>query len=234
MSVARTVLLKISDNQWLRANGTRLPFVRRAVSKFMPGESFDDMLLATKATAREGIGAVFTRLGENVKDLAEAEGVARHYLDVIDRIQRAGDFVRAVDQAHPARPRHRSRARLRAPARSRRSRAGGRQLLVGRHGAVLVCRRDARPDAASEAGIPGGGRLSSGLLVSHPAGSRGRPVARHRRAARQGRLQRAGGRGLSEEERRGCELLRAGAADAVGGRAGPQDRARCLARTIWI
>ena len=38
MSVARTVLLKISDNQWLRDNGTRLPFVRRAVSKFMPGE----------------------------------------------------------------------------------------------------------------------------------------------------------------------------------------------------
>ena len=90
MSVARTVLLKISDNQWLRANGTRLPFVRRAVSKFMPGESFDDMLQATQATANEGIGAVFTRLGENVKDLAEAEGVARHYLDVIDRIRALG------------------------------------------------------------------------------------------------------------------------------------------------
>jgi proline dehydrogenase len=87
MSVARTVLLKISDNQWLRANGTRLPFVRRAVSKFMPGESFDDMLVATKATANEGIGAVFTRLGENVKDLAEADAVARHYLEVIDRIR---------------------------------------------------------------------------------------------------------------------------------------------------
>jgi proline dehydrogenase len=87
MSVARTVLLKISDNQWLRANGTRLPFVRRAVSKFMPGESFDDMLSATEATAAEGIGAVFTRLGENVKDLAEADAVARHYLEVIDRIR---------------------------------------------------------------------------------------------------------------------------------------------------
>ena len=90
MSVARTVLLKISDNQWLRANGTRVPFVRRAVSKFMPGESFDDMLVATQATAGEGIGAVFTRLGENVKDLAEAEAVARHYLEVIDRIRALG------------------------------------------------------------------------------------------------------------------------------------------------
>jgi proline dehydrogenase len=87
MSVARTVLLKVSDNQWLRANGTKVPFIRRAVSKFMPGESFDDMLAAAKATATEGIGAVFTRLGENVKDLGEADGVARHYLDVIDRIR---------------------------------------------------------------------------------------------------------------------------------------------------
>ncbi len=90
MSVARTVLLKISDNQWLRANGTKVPFVRRAVSKFMPGESVDDMLVAAKATANEGIRAVFTRLGENVKDLAEADGVARHYLEVIDRIGALG------------------------------------------------------------------------------------------------------------------------------------------------
>ena len=87
MSLARTALLKISDNQWLRANGTRLPFVRRAVSKFMPGESFDDMLVAARATAKEGIQAVFTRLGENVKDLSEANAVARHYLDGIDRIR---------------------------------------------------------------------------------------------------------------------------------------------------
>jgi proline dehydrogenase len=86
MSVARTVLLKVSDNQWLRANGTKVPFIRRAVSKFMPGETFDDMLVAAKATAAEGIAAVFTRLGENVKDLAEADAVARHYVEVIDRI----------------------------------------------------------------------------------------------------------------------------------------------------
>jgi proline dehydrogenase len=87
MSVARTVLLRISDNQWLRANGTKLPFVRRAVSTFMPGESFDDMVAAAEATAATGIRAVCTRLGENVTDLAEADAVARHYLDGIDRIR---------------------------------------------------------------------------------------------------------------------------------------------------
>ena len=87
MSLARTALLKISDNAWLRANGTKLPFVRRAVSRFMPGETFDDMLAAARATRAEGIQAVFTRLGENVKDLSEADGVARHYLEGIDRIR---------------------------------------------------------------------------------------------------------------------------------------------------
>src|SRR5688500_7700178 len=90
MSVARTVLLKISDSQWLRANGTKLPFVRRAVSKFMPGEGFDDMIAAATTTAAEGIGAVFTRLGENVKDRSEADAVARHYFEVIDRIRALG------------------------------------------------------------------------------------------------------------------------------------------------
>lgn len=86
MSVARTILLKVSDNQWLRANGTRVPFIRRAVTRFMPGESFDDMLGAAKATAAEGMAAMFTRLGENVKDLGEADLVASHYLQGIDRI----------------------------------------------------------------------------------------------------------------------------------------------------
>jgi proline dehydrogenase len=87
MSVARTVLLKVSDNQWLRQNGTRLPFIRRAVSRFMPGESFEEMIAAARATAADGIAAVFTRLGENVKDLGEADAVAGHYLDGIDRLR---------------------------------------------------------------------------------------------------------------------------------------------------
>jgi proline dehydrogenase len=86
MSVARTVLLKVSDNQWLRQNGTRLPFIRRAVSRFMPGESFEEMIAAARATAADGIAAVFTRLGENVKDIGEADAVARHYLEGIDRL----------------------------------------------------------------------------------------------------------------------------------------------------
>ena len=72
MSLARTALLKISDSQWMREHGVKAPFVRRAVATFMPGETAADMLNAATAQAAEGIGAVFTRLGENVADMAEA------------------------------------------------------------------------------------------------------------------------------------------------------------------
>ena len=90
MSVMRSVLLAASDNAWLRANATRFGFVRRAVTRFMPGEEFDDMLGAARALRPSGIEAVFTRLGENVTDWAEAEFVTRHYLEALDRIGDAG------------------------------------------------------------------------------------------------------------------------------------------------
>ena len=86
----RAVFLAASENRWLREHGVRAPFVRRAVSKFMPGETFDDMLRAARAMPAEGIHTVFTRLGENVSDLAEAQGVADHYVEGIGQIRRAG------------------------------------------------------------------------------------------------------------------------------------------------
>ncbi|HTM33755.1 MAG TPA: proline dehydrogenase family protein [Vicinamibacterales bacterium] len=90
MSIARTLILKVSDNTWLREHGTRVPFIRRAVSRFMPGEEFDDMLEAARGLESSGIASVFTRLGENVRDRAEADAVAAHYIDGITRIRRLG------------------------------------------------------------------------------------------------------------------------------------------------
>jgi proline dehydrogenase len=83
----RALLLKASDNRWLREHGVRAPFVRRAVSRFMPGETFDDMLRAARELQPERLDTVFTRLGENVTDLAEAAAVADHYLQGVTRIE---------------------------------------------------------------------------------------------------------------------------------------------------
>jgi proline dehydrogenase len=86
----KAVFLAASENRWLREHGVRAPFVRRAVSKFMPGETFDDMLRAASAMPAQGIDTVFTRLGENVRDLAEAQAVSEHYVQGIEQIRRAG------------------------------------------------------------------------------------------------------------------------------------------------
>ena len=83
----RALLLKASDNRWLREHGVRAPFVRRAVSRFMPGETFDDMLGAAQQLQTQRIDSVFTRLGENVTDLGEAHAVASHYLEGVTRIR---------------------------------------------------------------------------------------------------------------------------------------------------
>jgi proline dehydrogenase len=87
MSVVRGVLLAGSESRWLREHATRWRFVRGAVSRFMPGETLEAALDATRSL---GIGTVLTQLGENVRDLEQASGVTRHYLDVLDRVQRDG------------------------------------------------------------------------------------------------------------------------------------------------
>ena len=52
----------------------------------MPGEQFDAALQAAIKFKADGIGALFTRLGENVKDLSEARVVVEHYESVFARL----------------------------------------------------------------------------------------------------------------------------------------------------
>ena len=72
MSIMRSMLLAASQNQWLRHRAVNYSFVRRSVSRFMPGEKLDDALNAAQVLSQKKIGAVFTHLGENIKDRAEA------------------------------------------------------------------------------------------------------------------------------------------------------------------
>jgi proline dehydrogenase len=87
MDILRSVLLAGSQSRWLREHATRHGFVRRAVSSFMPGETVEAALEATRAL---GVGTVLTQLGENVSDLEQARGVTRHYLDVLERVRQSG------------------------------------------------------------------------------------------------------------------------------------------------
>jgi proline dehydrogenase len=86
----RRFLLWCARNPWLRTHIPRLPGVRRAVRRFMPGETVEEALTAGEALEAGGIPALYTRLGENLTDLTQADAVAAHYHALIDEIARRG------------------------------------------------------------------------------------------------------------------------------------------------
>lgn len=77
----------MASNAWLKERVPRLWFARRAVRRFMPG---DDATAALDAAVRfqiEGIGTLFTKLGENLTRIEEATAVADHYVELIAGIR---------------------------------------------------------------------------------------------------------------------------------------------------
>ncbi|HEV2027625.1 MAG TPA: proline dehydrogenase family protein [Candidatus Dormibacteraeota bacterium] len=86
----RSLLLWCAQNPWLSAHVPRWKFARRAVRRFLPGEEFEDALKAAVDFKAKGIGALFTRLGENVADLSEAREVVEHYESVFAKAVAAG------------------------------------------------------------------------------------------------------------------------------------------------
>ena len=90
MSLARNAILWAADNPWLREHLPHLRFVRRTVSRFMPGETLDAALGAATRLGNDGIPTIVTELGENVRTRDEAEAVADHYIDAYDKIADRG------------------------------------------------------------------------------------------------------------------------------------------------
>jgi proline dehydrogenase len=90
MGVMRTLLLAGSQSTWLRERATRWRFVRRATSRFMPGERLEDALGAAVGLKSQGISTILTHLGENVATEAEAQAVADHYIEAQDQVRATG------------------------------------------------------------------------------------------------------------------------------------------------
>jgi proline dehydrogenase len=87
MGIMRSAFLRASKSQWLSRQVRDRRFVRRAVSRFMPGEDAESALQAAQQFVGLNIPTVLTQLGENVADAGEAKAVTRHYTGVLDRIQ---------------------------------------------------------------------------------------------------------------------------------------------------
>jgi len=86
----RRVFLWAARNPWLRDRLPRMRFMRRAVRRFMPGETMESALDAAAPLQAVGIGTMYTKLGENLESLAEADAVADHYVAVLDAIKARG------------------------------------------------------------------------------------------------------------------------------------------------
>ncbi len=90
MSIPRKILLWSSQNTWMKRNIPDLFFVKKALKRFMPGESIESALSESEKLKHYGIGTVFTKLGENINTLSDAEAVAAHYPDVLSKIEISG------------------------------------------------------------------------------------------------------------------------------------------------
>lgn len=86
MGLMRNLLLTCSESAWMRERATRYRFVKRAVSRFMPGETAEEALACARELKAKSLGTVFTLLGENVKEPGEAARVTDHYVSLLDRI----------------------------------------------------------------------------------------------------------------------------------------------------
>lgn len=86
----RRMLLWMARNPWLRDRLPKLWFAKRAVRRFMPGEDPASALDAAVKFKTDGISSMFTRLGENVTKMAEADAVAEHYVGLLGDIEARG------------------------------------------------------------------------------------------------------------------------------------------------
>ena len=89
MSLARRILVKASENYWLRQHGPHFRFVRLAAARFLPGEKVEDALVAAESLTESKIATLLTELGENVTERREAEAVTEHYLELLGLIREA-------------------------------------------------------------------------------------------------------------------------------------------------
>jgi len=88
MSLGRNILLWCSRNEWLKKRFPKMRFTRRAVKKFMPGETVEDAIVVTRKLLGKNIPTTFTHLGENITTLEEAEESTQHYLALLNKINK--------------------------------------------------------------------------------------------------------------------------------------------------
>ena len=86
----RRLLLWMARNGFLRRHLPRMWFARRAVRRFMPGESAGEAIDAATRFGAEGTGVLFTRLGETLTGIDDGDATARDYISLMSEAKARG------------------------------------------------------------------------------------------------------------------------------------------------
>lgn len=85
----RETLIHLGESSTAKTVVTRTP-LRGMARRFVPGETVDDLLRATREADAEGLTATANFLGESVHDEQNARLAADVYLEILDRIHQEG------------------------------------------------------------------------------------------------------------------------------------------------
>ena len=184
-----------------------MPVSAGIVKSYVPGESTDSAVEATRGLVDDGLKATLDFLGEDTLDVEQADATVAAYVDLLKSLsvprpepQRRGVGQALRDRAGPPRRRPQDGPRARAehlPGRPQRRHHGH-----PRHGGPHHHRLDAEHPARAAQGLPRDRCRAPGLPAPHRGGLPGAGVRGVARAAVQGRLQRARRGRLPEPARR--------------------------------
>jgi len=90
MSIGRSILLAAAQNQAINDFALKSRVVKRATKAFMPGERPEDALDAGAVLCKDGRKLLYTKLGEAITNIAEADAVRDHYLWFFEQLKARG------------------------------------------------------------------------------------------------------------------------------------------------
>jgi proline dehydrogenase len=86
----RRVLLGVSRSQKIKKVTTRAPIAREVVQRFVPGETADDAVGATRQLVGAGLSVSIDHLGEDTTTTEQANAIVCAYQDLLGRLNEAG------------------------------------------------------------------------------------------------------------------------------------------------
>ncbi len=90
--ILRGPVLRVTQARGFRWLGTRTRLGRAVASRFVAGEHLDDAVVAARAVAEAGMGAILDHLGENVAVPEQAAAAVNAYVRALERIRDEGDL----------------------------------------------------------------------------------------------------------------------------------------------